>query len=531
MYKVLIVDDEMLARVGIMSLIKWEENEFAVVGQADNGRTALEMTVKHGPDIIITDIRMPVMDGIELIEAVKKKNMDCEFIVISSHDDFDYVKKAMKLGVEDYILKLEMETGALLEVLETVKAKIKKRRSEKWDKDNIQAYRNFSEPLVREKFIKKLLFEGVEDEIEFRNTMSFIELELYEKGIASIGVLVERGNYGDRNEEDDFVMNATVHNTLTNALDNFKGVCLCQINPMEYNILVSGMNDYLKETQDIIDRLKRELHKYLNVGIIASVSKKHNGYDQIHLAYSEVKEIQNTAYSYPVGSVVYYGRTEDSKVDEVMEEVQACLKSLESGFAEGLDKEIEVAFDTLILLLKESRGLSAEQLRSICSTCIYLIKSHRETTHVDIKDVFGEDRPYRTIERMMLLDDYIGWFETVKSNVMKKLADNSDVTVQIVRAKRYMAKNYMDEGISLEVVASHLNLSSNYFSTLFKSETGTNYSDYIISLRINEAKRLLKATDDKVNTIAMKVGYSNIHYFSRIFKKVVGVSPNQYRNM
>jgi two-component system response regulator YesN len=151
LYRIIIADDEILARVGIKSLIPWREHGYELIGECENGKKAYDMAKELLPDIIVTDIKMPVMNGIELIRALKAENKDIKFIVLSSYDDFEYVKEAMKLGAEDYILKLQMEPEGLLKVLQNVCNKIVQEKNEKRRK-------NDNMPLMQEKFLKDLIF-------------------------------------------------------------------------------------------------------------------------------------------------------------------------------------------------------------------------------------------------------------------------------------------------------------------------------------------------------------------------------------
>lgn len=386
--KVILVDDELLVRLGIKSLIDWEKHDFEFIGDASDGEKALELMEYKVPDILLTDIVMPRMNGLELIEIVKKRYPNTLIIVLSSHNEFEYVRKAMKLGVEDYLLKASMKPAELLDLLVEAAGKIARGQAKPLPHRN-QAETPETRIDAVSRQLQLLLVNDLSSTVETTNLRP-----------ASILIVLH-------------VRHAREGGPEASAIQLLK-----------------------------------------------------------HLIESELQSIMD---SQPIAT----GNRE----------IVVLLTLSEQKLP-----ELEMIISSLVSASNQLLGIS---LRAEASDPILKWE--------DIRSQY-----LKTKER--LIDQ--GVRETSRDDI-RKLLD-------------YMKANYTQD-ISLKHAAEMINMSESYLSTIFKKETGYGFTDWINSLRIEQAATYLVETNLPSYLIAEQVGYENINYFGRIFKKIKGVSPQKYR--
>lgn len=379
--KVMLAEDELLVRLGIKSLIEWEEHGFTFIGDAADGVKALELMDREAPDILLTDILMPRMDGLELIEKVKERYPDTLIIVLSSHNEFDYVRRAMKLGVEDYILKTSMKPAELLQILLEASGKIAKRREMAVPADGSQSPAQCD----REAILQRLCAELEQD------------------------APPEAGE--------------------------------------------AGGTDRLKEDKDL-----------------------------------------------PPGS--FFIILQPKLLREGVEE-QSAMRMLSHLFESELG-------DLLVCSPVETDG----------EVVLLLTGPDGEVPDIDALDVGSSGR----------IADWHGIakaYAQAKQLLAERRVQETD-REDINRLLDYMKEHYAED-LSLKKAAEMIRISESYLSFVFKKETGIGFTDYLNTLRADKAAHYLVNTDMPAYQIALEVGYENINYFGRIFKKIKGVSPQKYR--
>lgn len=532
MYKVLIVDDEVLARVGIKSFVQWNEAGFEVVGDAENGKKALAMIIDLKPDIVITDIHMPVMNGIELIRAVKEENIRVEFLVLSAYDDFEFVKEAMRLGAADYILKLEMESKDLTELLNKLKEKIEKENANKMaEKHFMRSKENLS--TIQEKLFKEMVFGHKYQNDEFEKKINEIQVTLPRQNLICLVLnLDNKGRFDKRDVKDVYLLDYAIINIINEILIDCRyGVVFC-FRPEEYIIILSAVEEenHKNKSQkvDELDRLiKRFLKEYLNISVSIGVSDFFQEYVKLPVAYQQALYAVNQNFNLPLGSTVWYKDiVPKSKEDDLS--IRLDLKNLERQFEIADIVGIRISFEMIInYFLGESDKITREHLKATCSALVFIINPYLDEYKIEKVRLWGTD-PYKQLEDLKTQRDFISWIEQLKIKLLENLKDADESKRMIAKAKQFVNRNYMGE-ISLESVSKYTNISANYFSAIFKKETGTNFIDYVTNVRIEAAKRLLMEQKYKIYEISQMVGYENEHYFSRVFKKITGISPKKFK--
>ena len=391
--KVMLVDDDLLVRLGVKSLIDWERHDFDFIGDAPDGERALELMKEQVPDILLTDIVMPRMNGLELIEAVKSRYPETAIIVLSSHNEFDYVRKAMKLGVEDYLLKTSLKPAELLNLLTEAAGKIVrvKGRPESGERTN-------SKETIRASLARKLFAVLKPDEDRLSEPSGDGSAELRPDSY----VLLMKIRHLQDGQHEPTALQLLKHLVATELED----VLECDpvpVSPREMAVLVRGSEENRPDPEAAAESLAGSSKQLLGISLRAETYGPVRSWEEVRDLYAKAKA--------------------------AMPEPAA-----------------------------------------------------REPSRDDIR----------------------------------KLLD-------------YLRDNYGQE-ISLKDAADKVNMSESYLSTLFKRETGMGFTDWMNQLRTDMAAQLLVHTDLPSFAIAERVGYENINYFGRIFKKIKGVSPQNYRS-
>jgi len=530
MYKILIVDDEVLARVGITALISWEEHGFTIVGEAENGKKALELARKYRPDIIITDIKMPVMDGIELIKTLKSEGFDTRFLVLSSYNDFKYVKEAMKHGADEYLLKLQLEPENLIGTLKALTEKLEEERKENEKRQIIEKYYDVGIPLVRENFLRDLLFnESLSmDEIELQK--GFLNITLPEQNLICLVLHIEKDETLQQDKKSSLII------TILDGVVSRYG-CGYSVNTglMEYAIIYSLKEIYderavYEHITQLANNIRQSISTYINSAVYIGASNIHQGYPSLRLAYRQAVKAANKAFVYPNRSLIRYSELEILSEDVDYKQLLDELAELETHLNENDVDKTKNILENIKKYIAQSKDISREYLSRICSVIFFIVNSFAQKHNITLSSTMKGDTPVLPeLERYGKVSQYMDWINNLQKELIHVLNENSSQKSIIVKAKRYI-KNHYAENISLNTVAEYLNLSPGYLSILFKKETGQNFIDYLISVRMERAKELLRTTELKIYEVSKMVGYDNIYYFSRIFSKVVGVSPKQYQS-
>jgi two-component system response regulator YesN len=535
MYKVIIVDDEILARVGIKSLIPWHEHGIELVGECENGKQAYDMAKELLPDIIITDVKMPVMNGIELIKALKAEGMNFKFIMLSSYDDFEFVKEAMRLGAEDYILKLQVEPEELLKVLNNIFNKIEQERTEKNRNIHIKKQIHDDISVLKGKFLKDLICGNVFNEHDIEKSFKAYNIALPQTNLICLVIRIEDMDmYHNYTKDDIYMLKSTVINIIEEISLNYGTGYVCDSEPDLYKVVCSvRIDDSASSLYNSICQMAKDLKEFLkhsmNLTVSIGVSDIHMKYSDISRAYREAREAIDNSFTYLAGSTIAYSDVKSPSSDHIGIPLEEELNELESSLKNYSLSGIQKAFDSLIRRVIQSNNVSKKYMNGICHILIFVVNVFIKNNNLSPEEIWGKDEnPYDQVSRLKNLNDFIGWIKKINDSIITIINQENESNVIILRAKQFINKNFCNN-ISLEVVSEHIGLSPSYFSSLFSRATGESFIDYVTNLRINLAKQLLKSSKYKIYEISEMVGYDNTHYFSRIFKKNVGVSPLDFK--
>ena len=498
MYKVIIVDDEVLVRVGLKTTIDWEANGFTIVAEASDGEQGYEQYKKLSPDVIITDIRMRKKDGLWLVEKIKKENPHIKILVLTCYDDFDYARKALKFGVDEYILKSEVEDEELIAVMQSIKKKLDADSGTKKIQDNDVTNRN---DIKRSIFNDAVKSNFILDSklIERFNT---IEFPTEDTKFAFIGISINEDKKLRADESSLKQINHAVLNIIFDLLTE-RSINYIYTYQSEKNIFCLSSqqlseNDVKKMFTSAGNSVKQYFDRSLSV-VFTEVFNEINDAAPIYNKFIEKKQIM----FYKSNKAFFIASIEDISFNELIQEVENLFE--ENKFNPSI---VKIFYSNLVGDIFNSYGSFFENNSEVRKYEYY---------HYQI-----ENADYLQNIVQMLLE-----FIEKAINEIRNMRYNNPKAV-INQAINFIQHHY-DEKISLEDVAQKLNLSKHYLCSAFKKVTGENMSLYINKLRIEKAKSLLLESDNRIQEIFEEVGYSNQQYFSKVFKKVTGVTVTEYK--
>lgn len=518
LYKIMLVDDEEEVRTAIIKKMNWEENGFIVVGDAENGQDALEKIETLEPNVIITDIKMPYMDGLELTESIRKKYPSIKVIIFSGFDDFSYAKEAIRLGVTEYILK-PVNVDELTEILQKVRTGLDKEIASARDIDTIRSRYKESLPVLREQFLNKLLIMGNYDKETIEKHMKEYNIDLSGEKFTVCVVDVNFENVKDELLKERKLIPIYIKNFIEEKLtphykhaifDSFKG---------EIVIIVS--KDDKTHLTDILRDICKNAFRTIGIEFTIGVGRSVPLSD---IATSYKQAIDAIGYKMIVDNdVVCIGDVEPLntgvlRLDE--KEEGDLISAIKFGNEDRISEVVDFLVKKTEMVKVHVRQYQAYMLSIL--TCIIDLMQQYEVNIIKLEDY---------MEIVKDKKDFKIWLLNICKQINLELKENRETTSkEIIRtAKEFLLNNYQNADLSLDLICKNLHLSPAYFSLLFKKETGQTYINYLTDIRLNKAVEMLKTTDDKTYMIAEKIGYTEQNYFSYVFKKKFGVSPTKYR--
>ncbi len=533
--KVLIVDDEEKVCKLIINLVEWQNLGMEIISYALNGIDALNIIEEKKPDLVITDIRMPGYNGLELIKRGKEINKDIDFIIISGYKHFDYAKNAIKYGVEDYLLK-PINKREFLDALNKMVEKYKIKKQQFNESENNLRYIETAKEKVRTGFLIDILFN------EYKNSMKFDILTInqeffynFKEGYFQAIILHVVINYNIYSEN----LNKLLKDKTLWILESvFKPICYdmefysfdlgiyCILN-YDDNIK-KNIRKYLKNVIDGINAMN-DLFSDLKVNIGASNIS--NDINDLESLLKSTKSAIREKILVGSGKIIEYNSISNSSLN-AKSFISNEKKQQFQNYIDTLNKECILSWingiEKAVIENKNVTGnLIFDIIEEIIEIFLFSIKNHSFILESDISFFEGYQIKINSCNSVKEIF-YVLYSEIEKylDNIVSLKKQHDIKPIRFV--KEYMQNNY-NQPITLEDVSKMVGFNSNYFSSLFKKETGVNFLDYLISLRINKAKELLKETSISVSSIALEVGYSDLKHFSKLFKKLTGLKPSEYR--
>lgn len=534
MYKLLIVEDEAEVRYGIRNNIDWRSMGFEVMAEAGNGREALDLIENTKPDVVITDITMPIMDGLELSCILRKEYPTIRTIILTGYDDFRFAQRAIKYGVSDYLLKPVLPDD-LSKLMLRIKDEIDAEIAEKEDIQKLRLYYQQSIPIIKDKFLTSLITARTDND-EIENKKASLELDLEGEGFAAAAASIDSESAGgwDNDGNDSELLKFAILNIAQEIIRKHSmGEVFFHVNNLAF-ILKFDKYDIESNYQSaytLLEEIRQSVERYLKVTITLGIGNICNSLQKINESYRTAV----TALDYKLimggNRVIYIGDIEPQTTynlvyDEIKE--RNLINSIKFGTKKDVSKAVEALFNEIGVCtasLKECQLYLLEILASIAK----LSRSFQ----IDTDDIIKID--HNLFIEIFSLDnicDIRNRIEEICLNAMERIQSNRKTNTEKImdQAKAYIEKNYGDYNLTIQKISNYLHISSSYFSMIFRKEAGETFLNYLIGIRIKAAKELMQDPDLKIFEIAERVGYPDLNYFSYFFKKNTGMSPREYRN-
>ncbi|MEK5164994.1 response regulator [Paenibacillus sp. FSL R5-0527] len=551
MYKLILADDEEDVREGLLQLIDWESVGFAVADTAENGKEAAEMVEKHVPDVVVTDIQMPFMNGLQLAEWIRGHYPSTKIIILTGYEEFEYAQKAIRLGIDEYVLK-PFSAAELADILHKVKKQID---AELAEKENVQLliehYRK-NLPVLQSLFLSSLVSRRLrETEIQEKSQHYGLDLNGSEYMVsvlridAAPGRKEAAGNGGGdetrmasgsislKDTNDTQLRLFAVYNIADEivkghpadkAFIHHDEVVLLSIRRHE------GSEDLATRTLQLLEEIRFSVERFLKLTVTIGAGRAAARLNDAVTSYEEALKALDYRVILGGNKVIWIEDVESREyvplaVDELKEkELVRCLKV-------GSDQELE-------RLLEDMFGVLADNKVSYQDFQVYLLEmltaviKVAKDSHADLDKLFGEGPGFLgTFAKFAHADEAKAWLLDICMKLKHSIASDrqSSYNKLVEEAKEYILANYGDHDLSIAKICRHLHISAGYFSNIFKKETKTTFVSYLLGVRMEAAQRLLAATDLKAFEIAERVGFSDPNYFSFCFRKKFGISPKEYR--
>ncbi len=527
MYSVFAVDDEPIVLEGIRSKIDWEGSGFTFAGEATDGEIALSMIHEIKPDILITDIKMPFMDGLQLAQAIKQTQPWIKIIILSGHDEFDYAKKAISIGIEDYLLK-PFTPEELLTSLNKTAVQIDKERKQLSDISRLREELKSSEALIKKEFLNNLV-HGAEEMSTVIQKSSELGLNLISRYYKVLISRIESRTNSTQNQQEACSLLNSYSTAINEAVSFFH----------HSNLLVCIFKGSTQEELDdnsfrAAETISHIATKNEDCTVLTAMGKTVEHLSQLNTSYEDAKKILQASNNNENRII----SSDDLAGEEIGNTNADTLLDLKEGDP-LVDKLKYAAKGDIQGIIEESMSLikkNPDQFSVFASyllvDLIFAVSKLVEKLGGNIKElnpeilqrkfiddaVSDEARFKKTLEQVLIFA-----LEFRDSKMTGKYAD------VILKAKRYIEENYADQNTTLTTVAQAVALSPNHFSTIFSQECKTTFIEYLTNVRLENAKRLMRETDMKGYDIAYECGFSDPHYFSYIFKKNTGLSPREYK--
>ena len=534
--KVFLVEDEMVIRRGIKNSIDWEKEGYIFCGEASDGELAYPMIIKEKPDILITDIRMPFMDGLELCKLVKEELPNIKILILSGYDEFDYAKEAIRLGVTEYLLK-PISSGKLLEALNGVSESI---RREKEDKDLVRKY--MEEMRENTEHEKQKFFEQM-----IAGNLSMADAletgKKYEMNLSAgmYNLLLFRFTLGEENRKSGELLGEAEY-AIKKLTERLEYVFEFQRDVEGWAFLLMADNE--EQMSERVKELSKDLEEimknYSTIAYFGGIGQPVARLRELEESFREAERALAARFTMELNRII---SVEDIRMAQNVDtlddieitsfgEIEKTRTMLEKFLNNGADDEIDEFVDVYINELPEENLKSVLMRQYIIMDAYIVMMSFCEKIEgiegemqAQSEELKNSMKTIQTLEEIknyirMLLKKIIGVRDTISG---RRYSDIIEI------AKDQIRKTYMSDEISLNTIAAEVGMSPSYFSSIFSKEMGKTFVEYLTEIRMDRAKELLMCSSMKTSEIGYEVGYKDPHYFSYIFKKTQNCTPKEFR--
>lgn len=525
LYTFVVVDDEPEIREGIRDHIPWTEYGFRFAGACANGIEALASIERESPDVLLTDINMPFMDGLTLTERVQAVSPATKVLILTGYDDFDYAQRALRLQVYDFILK-PVTPAELKAVLAKLRERLDEERGKNRDMERLKRQLAESLPLLRERFLNRLSagMVGIEEAAE---RSAFFGLDL---PIADCCYHLSALDFDRRESGEEFDLALIAERNLIEETEEAYHPVLAYHDEEERALILSWhksadqlLRDALKYAETLRTRFAAAGMGTISIGLGAVVTGLEN------LAFSRDGALRALAFGLiRGGNVVMTSRELTGPRPPAEIWGKELLRALKTASV----AETDALIDRMVDALRKSVEAPDDFYRALTLTLAAIV-GYMEESGIREDEVFekGAD-PFRAVRELRGPTQTREWFQTLCARVLTVLRSRQEnfAAAKAREAADYIIERFADPDLSIPSLCKDLYISTSYFSLIFKKYRERTFVDFVTEVRIEKAKELLRTTAMKTYEIAERVGYRDAHYFSLSFRKETGMTATEYRN-
>lgn len=534
MIKVIIVDDEEWIRIGFKEQLDWNSLGIDIVADAPNGLVAKDLIDRCQPDIVVTDIRMPIMDGIKLMEYIHEVYPSIIIIVISSYSEFEYAKKAITCNAFGYILK-PIEETELRNVMEGAIKKIEANKNEDKRYLSLEAdIKDFHLNVMRDQLVNYLLGFNSHDEKMEEGIKGIVKDFKASKFLVIVLRIINQkmdfnNKFNGKNEAAILAAYNTANELLSSSED--KLVLTNYTRPDEL-IIIMGVEILMVGSYNsrypFIDQIEKIIKNEYGFNLLGGISEAVTDFYDINKCYRQAVEAVQTA-----GMLGDRGVLHINNISERMgyfiypkDKEKALLYCIEKGNK----KQVLILIDLLFSEASKNSKFKTESIKNVIVDLIIKIERILNELNYSVKELMKlPSQPTKIIDEICTIDELKQWFSETVCEVMEYILCKKNTKNTFSEVINYIHNNY-NEDINLNLLAERFYLNPTYLSRLFKNETGVNFIDYLTKIRMSNAAELLKDKGLKLSDIAYLVGYENANYFLKKFKDFYGCTPSEYKN-
>lgn len=530
MIKLLIVDDEEEIREGIQQVVPWKDYGVTVIGLAANGQDALLQIEQKQPDIILLDIRMPIMNGLELLEKLASYPVQPHVIILSGYDDFSYCQKAIKNGAADYLLK-PCKPSEIVSAVNKLKELIFQEEKDHKILERLRSQFRENLNLLREKLVLYLVRTEQPDREVGLEKWRLYELNISPNNIGVALIRIDRNGYsGEDLELRKFAVYNQVVHQFTSANPNIN-CFICDYND-DLLILWDFGSPEITSARKCLDNLRKTIENEYSFTVTIGLGIQAATFADLCQSYTSALMAVEDSFWLGTNRIIDYQELESPETYSTnfpTIEESTILHCLRTNDQERMPGAIEAYFSSVLNDCEAMSKPGKEYLLKVITALFCSIYHICVERGLPIESVFGSDLSFLDKVHSVETIDNLKQMVTGSLNQIIALSPTHKNSWKVVNKALLYIDKHFEEELNLEIVAQKVYVSPGYLSTLFKQELNKNFLECLHEVRINKAKSLLREDYLKIYEVAFRVGYHDEKYFSQIFKKFTGLSPNQYR--
>ncbi|MWV42907.1 helix-turn-helix domain-containing protein [Paenibacillus sp. HJL G12] len=528
MLTAILVDDDYPVIRYLSQSVSWKELGIELIGCYSNGLEAWESTQRNFPDIVITDIGMPKMNGLEMLEKFSKVNPQLRAVILSCHNEFVYAQQAMKLKVSDYVLKESLNVEQLQHLLRNISVDLSEEKSRAQEVMMYMQKESLNRSALKEKLLKDTLYQLTWTKEAWLKHAQINGVVLDARYYVPLVVSVDRMSEVARSRKmNDYTIAFAVENVLQEVLDSMHRSVIFHHNN-ELVILVC-CDEPAKERQLLyysVSKAMKAIKEYLKISVTCFIGREASGPEELRkVLLPMLKEFSQRFYLEESKLHAFEKSTFSS--EDMYEEYASFFSKLNDNLAMNLPDQLEVVVQEWAAWVGANRFNPGDVKEWVLQLLMDLQMKTKVT--LQVQQSHSEEKLYDVVNGIHTMEHLQSWIIQYLIELSGKLSILSvrSKRTEVIRAQQYVIQ-HVTEKLTLEDMAGYLNLNSSYFSRLFKRETNQNFIEYVNRVKLQKAKQLLQQSNKTVEEISDYLGYANKSYFIKLFKREIGMTPSEY---